>query len=86
MPKRIQHIRTRHFSWQIFGWIAFFALGWWFKGFFEIYFGEDLTLTEVLVKIVKQSGGYGVVISLIGSSVVIIKNIKEIFTKRDSDQ
>lgn len=72
-------------AWHSFSWIVFIVLGWWLRGFLQVYYGEEMTLTEYLAKAIRESGGWGGFVGVLGGAVVAIINIKILIRKRSKE-
>lgn len=72
-------------AWHSFSWMVFIVLGWWLRGFFQIYYGEEKSFTEYLAMTVRETGGWGGFVGLIGAAVVVFINIKNVMRKRTGE-
>lgn len=91
MIKEDKYVRQRGkgFMWDSLWWLMFFMLGWWVRGFVNDYYGTNLTLTETIVRVIQDTGGFKALIlflvSLIGSITGAIIKLRNVFEKRNGD-
>ena len=72
-------------AWHSFSWMIFVILGWWLRGFFMIYYGENKSFTEYLAITVRETGGLEGFVGLIGSGIVVFINIRNLMRRRSGE-